>query len=220
MSFNNNSLKLKKMKDSKNYLNDTVINYNSRIESFNCWANGSESASAEFIRKRFLDLARKHIFSKLLILDVGCGPGRDIIEFNKENDCYAIGLEPVEGFCQIILKNNIQVISGDIVDPPDSLKEKNFNCVFCLASLFHIPLNDLTKVFKNIRLLMNSPGILMTSFVSNSLTTEYKMSDGRWCTELSSRDHETFPTNEGFKIVDKFSEKIYNGIWEIFISKI
>jgi SAM-dependent methyltransferase len=208
------------MKKTINYvLRETIDNYESRITSFTDWANGSEAQAAKVIREKFLLHSRKVIKDKINIIDIGCGPGRDIIEFNKESDCQAIGLEPSEGFCEYAKKEGLTVYNCDIVNPTNEIFENKINGVFCLASLFHITLSDLPKVIQNINLFITVPCVMMTSFPKCNSTNEFKMSDGRWASQLSEEDHEKLLNDGGFNVVEKFDSKIYSGKWSIFISQ-
>jgi len=96
-----------------------------------------------------------------LILDFGCGPGRDLKVF-KELGHQAIGLEGSERFVDIA-----RAYSGCEVWQQDFLKldlpAAFFDAIFANASLFHVPSQELPQVLKQLWATLKSDGLLFSS---------------------------------------------------------
>lgn len=95
------------------------------------------------------------------ILDLGCGPGRDLVTFR------ALGHEPVglDGalpFVEMARRHSgAPVLHQDFLDldlPPSS-----FDGVFANATLFHVPSSALPDVLVRLRNALRAGGVLFTS---------------------------------------------------------
>jgi SAM-dependent methyltransferase len=205
----------------------TVANYEGRASSFTQWAWGSEAAAASHIRDLFLEQLSKQTTGAqpTRVLDVGCGPGRDVLAFSAKG-CFSVGIEPSPAFCQAAvdaMKSNgysdekFKIFEGDICDgalvarvlgpQQQSGREEQFDGAFCLASLFHIPVAHLPRALANIKALLRPGGLLLTTFslpaaaageVDLSTHEGAAMSDGRWKTPLSHAAHRELLAQNGF----------------------
>lgn len=94
------------------------------------------------------------------VLDLGCGPGRDLKYFSSKYQ--VIGLEPSPAL-SLYAKNysGAQVIQSRIEDFRTTEK---FNGIWACASLLHIPSRDLAEVFQKIEGLLTEEGVLFASF--------------------------------------------------------
>lgn len=99
--------------------------------------------------------------SPFTILDVGCGPGRDLKTFAKLGH-QAIGLEGAERFvamaksysgCDVWLQNFINPV----------LPTEYFDAVYANASLFHIPSQSLPKTLLKYHAAIKPGGVLFSS---------------------------------------------------------
>lgn len=96
-----------------------------------------------------------------VILDFGCGPGRDLQTFAKLGHV-AIGLEGSEQAAQLArVKSGCEILVQDFLNL--NLPEGIFDGIFANASLFHIPKQLLPKVLNNLRTSLKSNGILFSS---------------------------------------------------------
>jgi SAM-dependent methyltransferase len=224
----------------------TVRNYEGRSSSYKEWALGSEAHEAKRVRGIFLkklnDIATSVDVKS--IVDVGCGPGRDLYEFSKFGH-RVMGIDPSPTFCQLARdlmtnekKDKWDVFEGDICDRGAVQQITNkfadrFDGAFCLASLFHIPHADLLpKALQNIKSLLKPGGLLLSTFPvirtrdhHQEIVSSEMKSDGRWCTALSVEAHKSLLRNNGFRPLDntdgeaEFMVQIYNGEWSCIISE-
>lgn len=107
----------------------------------------------------------KHLVKKAQILDLGAGTGRTYSYFNKRGYHY-IGLD----FSQK-MQNKAYKIHGKfsyIVDDMTNLKKyfsnSSIDGVFAVYSLFHLPNDDLKKLFSNVYDILKSGGIFLFSY--------------------------------------------------------
>jgi len=95
------------------------------------------------------------------ILDLGCGPGRDLKTFASEGHI-AIGLEGAPRFAEMA-----RTFSGCEVWQQDFLRldlpEGRFDGIFANASLFHVPSADLPRVLRELRAALKPRGVLFSS---------------------------------------------------------
>ena len=110
------------------------------------------------------------------ILDLGCGPGRDLRHFRSLGHD-AVGLD---GSAELVAMaraySGCQVLHEDFLAM--NLPESRFDAVFANASLFHVPSQELPRVLADIFNTMKRGGVL---FCSNPRgNNEEGFSDGRF----------------------------------------
>lgn len=95
------------------------------------------------------------------ILDLGCGPGRDLAAFTAEGH-EAVGLEGSAELCALARR-----ISGCEVWHQDflalDLPAACFDGVFANASLFHVPTQELPRVLGELAAALRPGGVLFSS---------------------------------------------------------
>lgn len=97
----------------------------------------------------------------LVILDFGCGPGRDVKYF-KSLGHTAIGLDACPEFCQMARDHShCEVWQQDFRYL--NLPPQHFDGIFANASLFHVPSADFVRVLTELRMALKPHGILFTS---------------------------------------------------------
>lgn len=95
------------------------------------------------------------------ILDLGCGPGRDLQTFSRLGHV-AIGLDGAGSFVRMARADSgCTVWHQDFVrlDLPDGL----FDGIFANASLFHVPSLALARVLRQLRAALKPDGVLFCS---------------------------------------------------------
>jgi len=107
----------------------------------------------------------KYLLKNAKILDLGAGTGRTYSYFNSRGYHY-IGLDFSEE-----MKNNAYKIHGEfsyIVDDMVNLKKffvnDSLDAVFAVYSLFHLPNNDLKKLFSDVYDVLKINGIFLFSY--------------------------------------------------------
>jgi SAM-dependent methyltransferase len=95
------------------------------------------------------------------ILDIGCGPGRDLRTFTSMGHI-AVGLEGSEQFaamarvssgCEVWQQNFLQL----------NLPDRHFDGLFANASLFHVPSAALPRVLQQLHATLKPRGVLFSS---------------------------------------------------------
>jgi SAM-dependent methyltransferase len=95
------------------------------------------------------------------ILDLGCGPGRDLKAFTERGHL-AVGLEGAPRFAAMARE-----YSGCEVWEQDFLKldlaPEGFDGIFANAALFHVPTQELARVLAELRAALKPRGVLFSS---------------------------------------------------------
>jgi len=134
----------------------TLEHYNRRAEEF--WQGTRDHDVSQNITAllRFIETE-----PPCTILDLGCGPGRDLKVF-AELGHVAIGLEGAARFAAMARAH-----SGCEVWHQDFLKLKlpdgKFDGVFANASLFHVPTRELPRVLQELHACLKPGGVLFSS---------------------------------------------------------
>ena len=134
----------------------TLEHYDERAQSF--W----EGTRDHDVRQNIEALLR-HIETQppFTILDLGCGPGRDLMTF-RERGHVAIGLEGapqlaamarIHGACEVWEQDFLAL----------DLPARTFDGVFANASLFHVPRAELARVLGELHATLKPRGVLFSS---------------------------------------------------------
>ena len=95
------------------------------------------------------------------ILDLGCGPGRDLVVF-RERGHEPTGLDGAAAFVEMArARSGAEVWLQDFLHldlPPDA-----FHGIFANASLFHVPAQELARVLEELFACLRPGGVLFTS---------------------------------------------------------
>lgn len=124
------------------------------------------------------------------LLDLGCGPGRDLKHFSSLN--YAVtGLEPSQTLAEFarhysdveVIEQTVQALNID----------KMFDGVWACASLLHVPSDELLEAFSNIASHVNNGGVIYCSFKHGDFEG---IRDGRYFTDRTLQSlQEVLPAN-------------------------
>ena len=97
----------------------------------------------------------------LRILDLGCGPGRDLKAF-AELGHSAVGLEGSKRFAAMARQySGCEVLEQDFLGL--DLPAEDFDGVFANAVLFHVPSQELPRVLRELRGALKPRGVLFSS---------------------------------------------------------
>lgn len=134
----------------------TIGHYDARAEAF--W-EGTRDHEVDQNRQALL----RHIEDEapLRILDLGCGPGRDLAAF-KELGHTPVGLDGSSRFCEMAREHSgCEVLHQDMLGL--ELPAASFHGVFANASLFHVPTQELPRVLRLLWDGLRARGVLFCS---------------------------------------------------------
>jgi len=109
------------------------------------------------------------------ILDLGCGPGRDLNYFRALGH-EAVGLDGSQQFVAMARAHSgCEVLHQDLLAM--QLPESRFDGIFANASLFHVPSQELPRVLLELHQTLKPRGVLFSSNPRGN--NEEGFSDGR-----------------------------------------
>ena len=94
------------------------------------------------------------------ILDLGCGPGRDLKAFSELGHA-AVGLEGSARFVAMARDHGYEVWEQNFLKL--DLPEDRFDGVFANAALFHVPSQELPRVLLELHASLKTRGVLFSS---------------------------------------------------------
>jgi SAM-dependent methyltransferase len=134
----------------------TLAAYEQRAEDF--WAGTRGHDVRQNIEALLAAIEGAPPFS---ILDLGCGPGRDLKEFTARGH-EAIGLDGAERFAEMAREySGCEVWRQDFLHL--DLPPARFDGIFANASLFHVPRQELPRVLRELAAALKPRGVLFTS---------------------------------------------------------
>ncbi len=142
--------------DLEKIVAQTLDHYDQRAEDF--WKGTRDHDVSQNIAALLRHIEGEPPFT---ILDLGCGPGRDLRVF-ADLGHVAIGLEGVERFAVMAREfSGCEVWRQDFLalDLPDA----RFDGVFANAVLFHVPSQELPRVLRELHATLKPVGVLFSS---------------------------------------------------------
>jgi len=134
----------------------TLDHYNERAEAF--WEGTRDHDVSQNIAALLQAIEGKPPFT---ILDLGCGPGRDL-KVLSDLGHVAIGLEGAARFAAMARKHSgCEVWEQDFLEL--NLPESRFDGVFANAALFHVPSQALPRVLGELLASLKPGGVLFSS---------------------------------------------------------
>jgi SAM-dependent methyltransferase len=134
----------------------TVTHYDLAAESF--WAGTHDHDVSQNIAALLDHIEGQPPFS---ILDFGCGPGRDLLTFQRLGH-RPVGLDGSARFVEMARElTACEVLHQDFLslDVPAA----RFDGIFANASLFHVPRQELPRVLRELRAALVPRGVLFSS---------------------------------------------------------
>jgi SAM-dependent methyltransferase len=134
------------------------------------------------------------------ILDLGCGPGRDLRTF-RDLGHEAVGLDGAARFVDMARRHTgCEVLHQDFLAL--ELPVAHFDGVFANASLFHVPAQELPRVLGELRATLRPAGVL---FCSNPHgRNEEGWNRGRYGTYLDAATWQEVATAAGFVLLEHY----------------
>jgi SAM-dependent methyltransferase len=172
----------------------TLSHYENNAESF--WSGTQDHDVRQNIGAFLQALPKNKILD---ILDLGCGPGRDICTF-KSLGHKPVGLDGSKTFCQMA-----QQYSGCSILHQQFLKleleENAFDGIFANASMFHIPSQELPRILEQLHRTLRPGGIL---FSSNPRGSAEEWRGERYGHYMEIETSEFYLEQSGFKIIHHY----------------
>jgi SAM-dependent methyltransferase len=141
--------------DLENAASLTLEHYNKRAENF--WEGTREHDVSQNIATLLQYVESQPPFT---ILDLGCGPGRDLKAFGALGHV-AIGLEGSARFAAMARQQGYEVWEQNFLNL--DLPDNRFDGVFANASLFHVPNQELPRILLELRATLKPRGVLFSS---------------------------------------------------------
>ena len=134
------------------------------------------------------------------ILDLGCGPGRDLRHFRALGHD-AVGLDGSREFVAMARSNSgCDVLHQDFFAM--ALPKTRFHGVFANASLFHVPSKELPRVLRQLHETLRPRGVL---FCSNPRgNNEEGLSGDRYCCFFDLDTWRAYVTAAGFSEIQHY----------------
>ena len=134
----------------------TLAHYEQSAEAFRIG-----TADHDVSQNRDALLAAIEAAPPLRLLDLGCGPGRDLAAFRALGH-EAVGLEGCARFVEMARSaTGCEVLHQDFLAL--DLASARFHGVFANASLFHVPRRELPRVLGELRIALAPRGVLFAS---------------------------------------------------------
>jgi SAM-dependent methyltransferase len=135
----------------------------------------------------------------LCILDLGCGPGRDLCYF-RDLGHRAVGIDACADFVEMARQHSgCEVWQQDFLAL--NLPEGHFDGIFANASLFHVPLAELSAVLCQLNNALVDDGVL---FSSNPRGNGEHWDGSRFGNYMQFTDYAIMLSDAGFDVLDHY----------------
>ena len=172
----------------------TISHYEENADEFHL---GTKDHDVSQNINAFLDALPKD--RRLNILELGCGPGRDLCVF-KSKGHEVTGLDGCKKFCKMASeKSGCNVINQQFLKL--DLKENDYDGIFANASLFHVPRIELPRVLRELNETLRKNGIL---FSSNPRGDYEGWNGERYANYMEFETTQKYLNNSGFKVLDHY----------------
>lgn len=143
-------------RDLKELSDRTIGHYQDRAEDF--WQGTRDHDVSQNVGTLLEHLS---VPAPARILDLGCGPGRDLVTF-KQQGHIPVGLDGSEAFCEMARRiSGAEVLCQDFISL--KLGANNFDGIFANATLFHIPMCEIERVLGELFTALKHGGVLFSS---------------------------------------------------------
>lgn len=159
-----------KNKDKKK--NKTISYYNSNAKDF---ASGTLLVDFESTQKKFTD----KLPDKAVLLDFGCGSGRDTRYFLTQG--YQV--DAIDGSAELCkLASEYTGIEVKNMFFQDLAEVGKYDGIWACSSVLHLPVKELVDVMRKMVIALKDNGIIYTSFKYGTFTGER---NGRYFTDMT-----------------------------------
>lgn len=159
--------------------NKTIHYYNTAAKEF---VANTVSVDFEFTQKKFTDKLPK----KAVILDFGCGSGRDTKYFISQG--YQV--DAVDGSIELCrLASEYTGIEVKHILFNELAQINRYDGIWACSSILHLPLDNLTDVMRKMVTALKSNGIIYTSFKYGTFAGER---NGRYFTDMTEESFASY----------------------------
>lgn len=187
--------KLLQPRDLKRIVAATLAHYDQSAQQFRIGTRDHD------VRQN-IDSLLRHIrgTAPFTILDLGCGPGRDLKTFTSLGHT-AIGLEGSIQFVTMArVDSGCEVWQQDFLEL--DLPVRHFDGIFANASLFHVPSQELPRVLRQLHATLKPEGVLFSSNPRGA--NEEGWSHGRYCVYHDLNTWRRFLWEAGFAELEHY----------------
>ncbi|NQZ56555.1 MAG: class I SAM-dependent methyltransferase [Lentisphaeraceae bacterium] len=182
------------MEDINSFVNETLSYYSANADAF--WQGTKDHDVFQNYAALQTRLPER---SNMRILDLGCGPGRDLLHF-KNRHHIPTGLDGCPEFCEMARQySSCEVLNQNFSEL--DLPANEFHGIFANASLFHVPKKDLLRVLRELYNCLKDGGIL---FSSNPRGDGEQFDGKRYGHYMEFDVYKDYAEKAGFKIVDHY----------------
>jgi SAM-dependent methyltransferase len=175
-------------------MESTIAHYSSRPVEF--WEGTKDHDVSQNI-----DALRRYLpAAPSVVLDFGCGPGRDLKQWTDLGH-QAVGLDGCPEFCAMARQySGCEVLQQNFVEL--DLASKRFHGIFANASLFHIHRSHLLRVLQEFHQALKTDGVV---FCSNPRGPNIEQINGlRYGNYMDVDGWSTFFTEAGFEACEHY----------------
>lgn len=182
------------------------------IETYNRTAHEYEKNVRDLHHKKEGIIFINHLQPGSLILDLGCGDGRDALIFS-ERGFKVTGIDLSDEMLNIARKK----VNSGIFEKMDirSLKFKDcsFDGIWAVASLLHVPKKDIPRVLSESYRVLNRGGIMYASVkvgegAEIKIDKRYDESAFKFYSYFQPAEFERFVRGVGFKVLESQEKTI------------
>ena len=160
-------------------IDETIGYYNVNAKEF---AAGTVSVDFEFTQKKFTDRLPKNA----VILDFGCGSGRDTKYFISQG--YQV--DAVDGSMELCrLASEYTGIEVKHILFNELAQVNRYDGIWACSSILHLPLDDLADAMRKMVTALKDNGIIYSSFKYGTFAGERK---GRYFTDMTEESFADF----------------------------
>lgn len=141
--------------DLQNTASLTLAHYDKRAEDFREGTRGHDVSQNIATLLQYIEGR-----SPFAILDLGCGPGRDLKALTALGHL-AVGLEGSGRFAAMAREQGYEVWEQNFLNL--DLPDNRFDGVFANASLFHVPSQELPRILRQLHAALKPRGVLFSS---------------------------------------------------------
>jgi len=182
---------------------DTIEWYNKNAVAYSQAANAHSSAHGQEQIDQFVNLLPKNT----LVLDVGCGSGRDTNILIK-NGLRAIGIDLSSGLIEVARKTfpTLEFIEGDMTSLP--FEDTRFEGIWAHASLLHLEtVEDVKKALSEFCRVLKQNGVLhvmvkaQTGKEKTAIVTDSLSKHDRFFQYFTKPEMESLLSGSGFETI-------------------